>query len=226
MEEWIDKSLFIKKDRVIVKLHKDNAFWKSVIIPTDYYPLDNNRIEVFHAGNCQKVTDNTVISAFDSLKYEIGHCYGNSEKIVKKLNSVGIKAVQYVGWLFVGERIPVFHSWAVIDNSVLDLADDFSVLYGANSEVWQGVNSREEFAELLADFYNNVQENKITNSQRCANVGVPTQGLLYVGCECNANKGKELYNTIRAKYPDHEACYTASGTYTPFQQQFISKINK
>lgn len=222
---WIDKYVKVKSDRVIAKLHDDKGnFLKSVIIPTVYYPLKSDKFNVFSCNNCEVVTDEKILQIFDDVTYQIGRCYSNSEELTAKLNEAGYCAVQYVGWLFVGEQIPVFHSWVVCGNHVLDLSEDFTVLYGSNHEAWENVKERGEFAELLADFYDYVNNNHVQNTVRCARVGVPTTGLLYVGCECNALDGIALYNTLIELFPNHEACRGKAGSYTPFQQMFVGKM--
>ena len=46
---WWENQLRDKEDRAVIKLHDENGkFTKSVIVPTDYYPL-NGKHEVFTA---------------------------------------------------------------------------------------------------------------------------------------------------------------------------------
>ena len=42
------------------------------------------------------------------------------------------------------------------------------------------------------------------NRVRCQPVGTPTPFFLYVGCECDPNEGKRIYNDLIRQFPDHE----------------------
>ena len=45
---------------------------------------------------------------------------------------------------------------------------------------------------------------KKKNSERCYPVGKPTEGMVYVGCPCNSEDGKKIYQELIRRYPDHE----------------------
>lgn len=201
---WHDYCAFFKEDRAVVKLmNEDGNFFKSIIIPTAYYPL-NGSYEVFTHKNTVQTKDESVLKIFDSVKYHIGHCYSNAEELALRLREKGYDARTYVGWLFTSATdFPIHHCWVILNkNTVLDLSDDFTaMLAGANGEHFKGKGGK-EVRELIADFQ--IAAVRVPNSVRCYPVGVPTSFLLYIGCECSASGGKVLYNNLVRKYPRHE----------------------
>ena len=112
---WWENQLRDKEDRAVIKLHDENGkFTKSVIVPTDYYPL-NGKHEVFTYQNAEAVTDKEILNLFDKVKYEIGYCYQNTLKLCEILQAHGYPARSYVGWVFTsGTQTPVKH-WRPTD---------------------------------------------------------------------------------------------------------------
>jgi len=205
MKIWYEDSIKIKNNQVIVKLYdEENKFIKSIVLPTKYYPLNDNP-EVFHYKNTQKLKNETIVKVFNKVKYLIGHCYTNTEELVKELRKEGIEAKSYVGWLFTEKgQPPIHHCWVVVNgNTVLDLSDDFTVmLCGENGKNFESLETKIERAQMIASFHKAAKE--VENSIRCSPVGTPTPFLLYVGCECDPNKGREIYRNLVLQYPDHE----------------------
>ena len=201
---WHEESGSLKEDKAIVKLkYPDGSFKCSVIIPTAYYPL-NDEYKVFTYLNTERLLDENVLKIFDKAKYRIGHCYTNAEELCELLVKAGYNAKTYVGWLFTEiTEYPVHHCWVVLnDNIVLDLADDFTaMLSGSNGKLFEGKN-KEEGKELIVSFQK--AASKVPNSIRCSPVGTPTPFLFYVGCECSGDEGKEIYRSLMKAYPNHE----------------------
>lgn len=201
-----------KENRIVAKLkNKDGSFKKSVIIPTDYYPLNGNEFKVFHSENTERTYDEILLSRIDRINYKIGCCYSNTAEVVKLLKAAGYDVKSYVGWLFVADsQFPVHHCWAVInDKHVIDLADDFSLmLCGDNYKIFEELNTQETRTALL-DFTKEVKELK--NSMRCCPVGTPTPILYYIGSECEPEEGKRIYQRLIKKYPDHECQRNCNG---------------
>lgn len=205
LKMWYEESAILKKDKVVVKLYdKNERFVKSVIIPTIRYPL-NGKYEVFHCGNTEMVKDEEILKIFDSVKYTIGHCYTNVEMLIDNLKKAGYDAKSYVGWLFTGKgEVPVHHCWVVLNGkSVLDLSDDFTVmLSGENAKNFQKAVSKKEMSEMIVSFQMAAKTQK--NRVRCYPVGMPTRFLLYVGCECNPENGRNIYQKLIKEFPEHE----------------------
>lgn len=203
MKFWYEDRVEYKNDRVVVKLYDGNTFKKSIVIPTSYYPL-NEKYEVFTKNNTEIVSDDKILGIFDEVKYKIGFCYSNSKQLYQKLVAQAIDAKVYCGWLFVGAaEYPVHHCWVVVNGKhLLDLGDDFTVmLSGQNAENFKNA-SIAETRRLTADFAR--ASKNVPNRVRCAPVGTPTPFLLYVGCECDAERGREIYNQLLKRYPNHE----------------------
>lgn len=202
---WHEERARFKEDKAVVKLvNEDQSFKKSIIIPTDYYPL-NGKYKVFTYANTKQTVDEEVLKVFDKVKYHIGHCYSNTEEIVTRLQKLGCDVKSYVGWVFTTAcDFPIHHCWAVLNGeTILDLSDDFTMMYsGANGENFTDGQSIEERRELIVSFQ--LAASKVPNSARCYPVGMATPFLLYIGCECDPEEGRKIFNKLMWKYPDHE----------------------
>ena len=202
---WHKKQIRLKEDKAVVKLYKEGVFLKSVIVPTVYYPL-NGKYEIFHYENTEKVTDENILNIFDSIKYKIGHCYQNTDALVTALKTAGYDAKSYVGWLFTGnDQLPVHHCWCVLEGRyVLDLSDDYTqMLSGENGKNFEKAeNQKDDFRYVIASFQKTAKS--WLNQQRCYPVGTPTAFLYYVGCPCEPEEGRKIYQNLMRAYPDHE----------------------
>ena len=203
---WWKGVLKEKTDAFVVKI-KDvrGKLMQSISIPTVYYPL-SGRAELFSFENTRKVTDPKVLRAFDSVAYRHGHCYANTEVLLRALAAAGIKdAVPYAGWLFTAsDEFPIHHSWVVFEGaSVLDLSDDYSVmLSGSNGENFTSVHGDPAATrEMIVSFAK--AASKVPNSVRCMPVGVPFRGFLYIGSPCDPERARRIYNDLLRSYPDH-----------------------
>ena len=200
---WHDIHVRQKPDKVVVKLRNvDGSFKESCITPTVMYPL-NGKPEVFTYNNTCRTTDTELLKIFDSVKYNVGKCYQNTIDLVAALRENGYDVKPYVGWLYVSEHsYPIHHCWAVVNNHVLDLSDDYTIMFhGQNGKYFEDCKTVEEQRELMADFRKEAA--KQPNSIRCAPVGEPSSFLLYIGCECEPNEGRKIYRDLIKAYPNH-----------------------
>lgn len=223
---WIDKYTKIKEDRVVVKLHDDDEkFIKSIIVPTEYYPLHNNRFKVFTNDNTELCKDEAILDVFDSITFEIGHCYTMNGALYDALISNGIDAKIWAGWLFVnGYETPVHHCWVTVGESVLDLSDDNYVKYVINGEAFKYVSSKKEHGELLVDFYAHIKKDKIPHRERCYPCGVPCAGMFYVGAECKSgDDARNFYRKLMKKFPNHECESNCNSDGTNETQRALCK---
>lgn len=205
MEAWWESCSKFKENKAIVKLYnEDDSLKDSIVVPTIKYPL-NGKYEVFHYKNTKIVTNEEVLKIFDAQEYKIGKCYQNTARMVSALKSAGYNVKSYVGWLFTeSSDYPIHHCWAVLNGeSVIDLCDDYTqMLGGANGEHFKNARNRGELEELVADFY--AAARNVRHSIRCSPVGMPTSIFLYVGCECEPDAGRVIYQQLMRQFPDHE----------------------
>ena len=200
---WYKDQVRVKTEKVVVKLKDENGNYKdSCNIPSMYYPL-NDKYEIFSIENTNPVKNPRVLEVFDSVEYQIGKCYANTLNLVSALQKAGYNAKSYVGWLFTSKSdYPIHHCWAVLDNSVLDLSDDFSVMFSEeNKQNFNGMKTADDFREAFVSFQKAARN--YPNHLRCAPVGTPTLPLFYVGCECDPNQGRIIYNNLMNQYPNH-----------------------
>lgn len=194
-----------KENKIVAKIkNPDGSFKRSVIIPTDYYPLNSEKYKVFHYKNTEQICDEKMINVIDRVDYKIGCCYQNTKEIVRQLKSEGFDVRPYVGWLFVGEsQFPVHHCWAVVNGiHVVDLADDFTMmLKGDNAENFKELNIQQTRV-AMASFVAEARKQK--NSIRCYPMGTPTPFLYYIGAECSPDDGKRIYQGLIKTHPEHE----------------------
>lgn len=197
---------------ISIRSNDENGIYKeSIIIPSPKYPLPFDDIHIFSSQNTAKLTDDNIIAAFDSVEFQIGRCYTNIDALIKYCNSHGINGVKsYVGWLVVGDDMPVHHCWAVYQNSVLDFSSDFRVFeYNLKHNNISADNlSSDDLRGLYAEFHNVAV--KQPNSLRCAPVGTVSDDWLYIGCECSAQQGLSDFQKLWQKYPNHECVKNSS----------------
>src|SRR5699024_7279124 len=103
------------------KVHVVGLGTKDIVIPSHQYPL-NDKLKVFTRDNTEPCKDEQIKVIFDSVKYEIGKCYGNTRRLLDALEANEIpksRYKSYVGWLFIGDTMPVHHAYTVIDGKHL-----------------------------------------------------------------------------------------------------------
>lgn len=219
--DWYNepKNVKIKEDKVVVKLYRGNTFIDSCIVPTVYYPL-NGKFEVFTAENTKQVTDKKILEIFDKIDVKIGHCYQNTDNLVKELRKAGYNAKSYVGWLFTGGgQYPIHHCWCMLEDHLLDLTDYYTQMFSEkNIENFKDAKTKEEQALVMADFLKAAQKAK--NSAVCYPVGVPTSFMFYIGCECDPDVGRVIYQRLMREFPDHKCDRTDKNGLNQTQRIF------
>lgn len=198
-----NKLVRIKENKVVVKLYQEDIFKDSCIIPTVYYPL-NGKFEVFTVENTKQCLDEKILEIFDRVDFKVGHCYQNTDNLVRELQKEGYNAKSYVGWLFTGAgQYPIHHCWCMLDNYLLDLSDNFTMMLGgSNGENFKDAQTKEEQALVMADFLRAAQKAK--NSEKCYPVGTPTPFMFYIGNECEPDVGRRIYQQLMKEFPDHK----------------------
>ena len=216
---WFAQRLRQKPDKAVVRLFRDDGtFLEAVNVPTDRWPL-NAPYEAFHCNNCTVIEDKHIAKVVDAIPYRIGHCYGNSENVALALQAAGYHATQYVGWMFVGEQYPIHHSWVVLGEHLIDLADEFSVLH-YNQDKFEGTDDADA-RSLLVEFTRWIRQ--FPNSKRTMPFGIPSSNLLYVGCPCSREEGIHIYNNLSRSYPNHPCNERLVKGQTLTKQQLLLK---
>lgn len=208
-EVWFDKQAAFRPTRAAIRRYgEDNNFLGSCIVPSQLYPLNRSQYEMFHFRNTELITDEGILDIINRQEFCHGRCYTNTKKMTSALRDAGYAAESYVGWLFInGIAPPIHHCWTVLQaheqTYVIDLTDDFSVMFfGENGERYRNAASPKERKELLASF--EVEAQQYPHQVRCHPLGCPTPGLLYIGLPCDPDEGIRIFNTLMARYPDHE----------------------
>lgn len=199
--------LKIKDDKVVIKMYEGERFLRSCIIPTIKYPTSDDEIRVFFEGNTQKIEDEMVLQAFDSVPYLHGRCYTNSQNLLDECIKRGIDNVEmYCGWVLISNRIKlVHHCWLVYNqHSILDLSADASCFWWNLDELGidRGKLTKVQTEALLIDFTRKTKS--WSNSKRCGCVGL-NDSKIYIGSRCShSDVARSLYNDLLEKFPSHE----------------------
>lgn len=194
-----------------------------VKIPSQEYPL-NSDLDIFIYENTDILKDDKIIHLIDQIPYKIGCCYSNSNNIYNLLLKNNVYSKIYVGWLLLGNSIPVHHCWIVYKNKYLiDISDDIDCFLYNLTKNHIDINSLSEKdqKDLLLDFTKHSILHK--NSERC-HLGKVSYNNIYIGSQCNAEEGKRIFNKLLNKYPNHPclAKNTDKNGMTPFQKEFYN----
>lgn len=169
---------------------------ESIKIPSQYFPL-NGDPQLFTNENTA-LTDGKTQAVFNTVHFDLGHCYSNTKSLVEALRAAGIAAESYVGWITCAGEIPVHHCWCVIDgNKVLDAG---VFLKMKDLEKYAGL-SCEEAANLFAAERIRCEQS-MPNSENFI-CGVVDPLYAYIGCPCSPEKGREIYRKLIHVFPRH-----------------------
>lgn len=200
-EVYKSKNVRISEDRVSVKIRDEKGkIIDRVIIPTDYYPLPGNNMQIFTKNNTEVITDRALLDLIDAVEYKRAGCYENTRNLLDVLNEKGCDVKSYAGWSFVSEcNYPVHHCFVVVDDKhIIDLADDIEALYEYMQEV--KVKSKEDFIEKSIEY----QKNNAKNTDRIKYVGRCSEVFLHIVSEQSPEEAKALYTELIQKYPNHK----------------------
>lgn len=203
--------MLIKKDRIVEKLYdEDGKFLESVIIPTVYYPLPKEEFKIFLGKECEEVTDEGIIRAFDETKYRAGECFGNADRLSSALRIRGYETKTYCGWVLIRNDYPTLHCWVTIGKSVLDLSDSFFRM--EEEMVERGNIRRDGVTEIIQSLL------KEKNSERCRPLGIPYYPL--IGSKVTGGKEAEKFaRELMKRFPEHKSYIKTKSGYTPLQEE-------
>ena len=205
-----------KANRVIYKVKGE-----TISIPSRMYPLESGSFKCFDADNTSEVTDEKIKDIFDSIKPEIGRCFTNAENLCIALNEEGYQAEQYVGWLFMGDELPVHHSFVVLDDHILDLSislksADFTKLDSVTAKCKTKNEARERIAEYI------LRKEQSPNHQRCI-FGVVDEAYHYIGAPGTKEAGIKRNQELRQIYPQHPCFQDVKSGITRGQEILLRK---
>lgn len=205
-----------KANRVIYKVSGE-----TISIPSRMYPLESDSFQCFDADNTSEIVDDKIKNIFDSIKPEVGRCFTNAEKLCAALNKAGYPAEQYVGWLFMGDELPVHHSFVVLDGHILDLSislksEDFEKLDSITVKCKTKDEARERIAEYI------LQKEQLPNHQRCV-FGVVDEAYHYIGALGTREAGIRRNQELRQSYPQHPCFQDVKNGITRGQEVLLRK---
>lgn len=227
---WFEQGSILRESarRVSVKIHNyDGQYVASAVIPSVYYPLNGNTYELFHQNNCVPLTNEKAIEAFNAVRFKIGQCYDNTERLVQEFAARNLQLTPYCGWLVIQDSdYPVFHAFAVYEEngqkSVIDLSDDYTRMVNSAAQAMEG-KSMEDARQIYVDYTKNAMQ--LPNSDRCSVVGVPSSPYLYVAAPCTPQQAIKIRDQLLRQYPDHP-CFldiTRSGDGLTDTQRALKK---
>ena len=108
----------------------------------------------------------------------------------------------YVGWLFIGNTIPVHHSFIIIDDIHLL---DYSVLRQFEDINQYTSNSTDEIRNKVAQKITD-EMSRGTNSERTT-FGQAIGVVAYVATVCSPEEGKQIRARLLKAFPKHIAFY-------------------
>ena len=205
-----------KANRVIYKVYGE-----TISIPSRMYPLESDSFKCFDSDNTSEIVDERIIAIFDSINPEVGRCFTNAESLCTALQKEGYPAEQYVGWLFMGDELPVHHSFVVLDGHILDLSislksADFEKLDSITAKCKTKDEARERIAEYI------LQKEQLLNHQRCV-FGVVDEAYHYIGAPGTREAGIRRNQELRQSYPQHPCFQDVKNGITRGQEILLRK---
>ena len=205
-----------KANRVIYKVCGE-----TISIPSRMYPLESDSFKCFDSDNTSEIVDERIIAIFDSINPEVGRCFTNAENLCTALQKEGYPAEQYVGWLFMGNELPVHHSFVVLDGHILDLSislkpEDFEKLDSITVKCKTKDEARERIAEYI------LQKEQLPNHQRCV-FGVVDEAYHYIGAQGTREDGIKRNKELRKIYPQHPCFQDVKNGITRGQEILLRK---
>ncbi|MBE7114243.1 hypothetical protein FT641_19525 [Bacillus paranthracis] len=214
-EDYLEEygiGLKVRKDKVMVTDEEGKA-----TIPSKLYPLTNKRtIQFYCYVNTEQIEEGiesfqTIKDAYDSVKFEVGKCYQNTENLYRSLVQAGIPEDDmktYVGWILVGSK-PIHHCWLVYKGKhVLDGSITAAEMHAQQKIVDEHITDINKQREIVVGL--TLEALKLPNSQiRTFGKVMPIYD--YVGTVCEPDEGRAEYRKLISAYPNHPS-YAGAGS--------------
>lgn len=218
-----NSNVTVKDTRFIVKTITETG-QATFVVPSRLFPLEDiQRAGVFVCENTQNASED-ILEPFDKVHYNVGHCYQNAEMLEAVLKARGYNAQMYSGWVFLGyDGPPIHHSWVIVDDMLLDLSNDRTLLYNSKYVNLMQGKSKDAARKVFTEYMSWAM--KLPNHIRCEGAGKVRPDELYIGCPSTLAKSAFLVNRLYDEFPGHPSL--AKGTdingYSPMQQLLKKK---
>ena len=169
-------------------------------------------IIIFLGKECEEVTDEGIIRAFDETEYRAGECFKNADRLSSALRKRGYETKTYCGWVVINNDYPTLHCWVMAGKSVLDLSDSFFRMEEEMMKRERAEKARDAVKEITLSLL------KEKNSERCRPLGIPYYPL--IGSEVTDGKeAKEFSRELLTRFPEHKSYIKTRSGYTPLQEE-------
>jgi hypothetical protein len=209
--------------------YKTKVNKQSIFIPSRMYPVAQKKnFKVFTAENSrQKIEHEALKNELDKYRFRSGNCYENASKVFDIGKELGIDIEFRAGWFCVG-YYPVYHSWNVYDDKIIDASFSFfeSFVINKAQEEYDGDDPSEYIAKRLKeaeDFYPVTTENcvfgkiptKETEDQITRYAMKNIKEMAYAGSPDNVDNTISRFIELKKEFPDHPSLHAQC---TPLQE--------
>lgn len=200
---------------------------KAIKIPSQMFPLPGRGMVLLSHENTSSLPScdesATIYAVFNSLQPRLGACYSNTKLLLNALQEQGIEAVSMVGWLFIGDTLPIHHCLALLpqSNSILDFSVRPSFFHNKKYEGLSDDQMRTAFSRDYARALATCPNDQI------GTLGQLDDGVIMVASECSPDKGLATFLRLQKAFPKHPAIirYDADGA-TPTQRMILDRQKK
>ena len=196
---------------------------KPIKIPSQMYPILGHPLFLTHENtedfpNTER-TDQ-IRNIFNSIEPQVGRCYSNTEGLISALADKGFQAQSFVGWMFIGEQLPIHHCFAVLDDHVLDLAYRADLFY---RDELVG-KDKDETRKLFVDELMRIREQPNSST---GTFGKVSTGVLIIASPCKPAVGRKIYQDLIQAFPKHPCQKNVDSTgRNQTQRQFYERTNR
>lgn len=207
-----------KETRVCFKLQN-----MVINIPSRMYPLESDDYKMITFNNTEYIEDEKIIEIFDSITFETGRCFTNTQKLCNALNEAGYNAVQYVGWIFIEDTLPVHHSFAIVNGK--HLLDTTVNILSQDADFFENISRlpQDQYYKEAAKYF--IELNKKPHHEVLVCGQVPKE-FLYIGSPASAEQGIQRNKDLRLIYPEHLCFKNVQGNSTRLQRTIAKEKEK
>lgn len=185
--------IYKEKNHFLVTVEDGNT----IKIPSQMFPL-KGMPEFFNPDNTEELEDDEVREIFDSIEFELGKCYFNTQAIMTSLRENGIKGAEaYAGWTLAPSGYPVHHTFVLYKRK--HILDPSASLRFKDMKHLANITG-EDMKEAVANLY--IERQKLSNSERCV-FGKASDLYFYIGSRQEPLEALKVIKKIIQTYPNH-----------------------